>query len=109
MKIINEQFQDQWFTLPKDLLIEYSERLGTVGIPLYGYLAASADELYSCTLPDSKLTDALSITTLELKETLRLLKDTRLVKYEPYGVTQTTYTLLWQPCPLEKELIPSPY
>jgi hypothetical protein len=109
MKIINEKFQDQWFLLPKDLLIEYCERLGTVGISLYSYLAASADELYFCTLPDSKLTDALSITTLELKETLRLLKDTRLVKYEQYGVNQTTYTLLWQPCPLENTPIPSPF
>ncbi len=100
MKIISEQFEDQWFGLPKDLLIEYSERIGTIGIALYSYLAACADESYASIMPDAKLIDALRITTLELKETLRILKDTRLVKHEPYGVNQTTYTLLWQPCPI---------
>ena len=97
MIIISEQFRDTWFPLPKDLLIDHSERLGTIGIALYAYLAACADESFSCFMPDAKLTDALCITTLELKETLRVLKDTRLVKSEPYGVHQTTYTLLWQP------------
>ncbi len=107
--IINDPYRDGWFPLPKDLLIDYSERLGTIGIALYSYLAACTDELFCCVLPDAKLTDALCITTLELKETLRLLKDTRLVKYEPYGVNQTTYTLLWQPCLLDKGQIPSTY
>jgi hypothetical protein len=97
--MISEHIQDRWFLLPKDLLLDYSERLGTIGIALYAYLAASADESYTCMLPDGKLTEALVITSLELRETLHLLKDTRLVKYEPYGVNQTAYTLLWQPSP----------
>lgn len=94
--------ESEWFSLPKDLLFDYSERLGVEAIALYCYLAASVDESFSCIMPDSKLTQALGITTLELKETLNILKYIRLVKSEPYGVNQVLYTLLWRSCPLDK-------
>ena len=95
--IIHKQFAQKWFALPKDLLLEYSERIGTVGIALYAYLAANSDDSFSCILPDVKLTDALVITSFELREILQVLKDTRLVKCEPVDVHETLYTLLWQP------------
>lgn len=95
--IIIEQYQSQWFALPKELVTEYSERIGVTGIALYAYLAANCDESFECILPDSRLCDALFMTSFEVRETLQLLKDTRLVKHAPYGVNQTLYTLLWQP------------
>ncbi len=93
--IINEQFKADWFALPKELIFEYSDKIGAMGIALYAYLVASCDDSKSCTLPDGFITLALSINRLRLLRTLQKLKDARLVKSEMQSASHTTYTLLW--------------
>ncbi len=93
--IINEEFKTDWFALPKELIFEYSDKIGAMGIALYAYLAASCDENKSCTLPDGFITLALSINRLRLRRTLQNLKDASLVKSEMHNSSHTTYILLW--------------
>jgi len=102
MKILLDQYQGEWFPLPKDLFQRYAERLGINGLAVYAFLAAHVDDSFTCVFPDEVVPNILVLTKNEFHDVLQVLKDTRLVKTETYGVNQTAYTLLWQPCPLDK-------
>ncbi len=96
--IIKEQYQANWFVLPRPLILEYGAKIGTNGIALYALLAANClGTDTGSTVQTYDVTAVLNLSLSEVLQALELLKDAKLIRYERQNTYTIKYELLFLP------------
>jgi hypothetical protein len=97
---IEHLYSRGWFVLPRNFIAMYGKKLSSFGIPLYAFMAATADIDLTVQLTDDVMQKAHELIGKKMDATLAILEQVKLIKCIEPG-KNPIYQLLWIPWGLD--------